>query len=184
MKKNTRLFFYKNIWYLIYEVVLLENNFYLSILNNKKQEEIAKIINSNEYTSKYGLVLTQKEVNNIIERRIETLKDTERIEFGEWIIDKLIKEFCDSPYISQQNYGETIYELIDIFYYYKNETQDLITDDELLKFMKEHFDGISQGSLDYLAGTVLDMMVENVLTGKPMDYMINREKTESDEEDE
>lgn len=161
----------------------MNDNFYLSILNNKKQEEITKIIKTNEYTYKYGLILKQEEVNNIIERRLETLKDTQRIEFGEWAIDKIIKEFCDSPYISGQNYAETIYELIDIFYYYKNETQDLITDDELLTFMKKHFDGISQGSLDYLAGTVLDRMCTNLLNGKPMDYMVNREKIEGDEED-
>lgn len=32
-----------------------------------------------------------------IKRRIEILKETGRIEFREGIIDKLIKEFCDSP---------------------------------------------------------------------------------------
>ena len=162
----------------------MDNNFYLSVISNKKKEEIAKIIKSNEYTSKYGLTLTGEQINNIVERRFETLKDTQRIEFGEWIIDRIIKEFCDSPYISNQNYAETIYELIDIFYYYKNETQDLVTDDELLKFMKENFDGIAQGSLEYLAGTVLDRMAENVLSGKPMDYLVNRENKEWYEEDE
>jgi hypothetical protein len=162
----------------------MNNNYYLSVLGNKKKQEIAKIIKSNEYTSKYGLKLTEEQINNIIERRFETLKDTGRLEFGDWIIDKIIKEFCNSPYISNQNYGETIYELIDIFYYYKNETNDLVTDDELLKFMKEHFDGIAQGSLDYLAGTVLDRMAENVLEGKPMDYLVNRESPQGYEEDE
>lgn len=162
----------------------MDHNFYLSVLNDQKQEEIAKIIQTNEYTSKYGLVLKQEDIQNIIERRLDVLKETQRLEFGEWAIDKIIKEFCDSPYISQQDYAETIYELIDIFYYYKNETQDLVPDDELIAFMKEHFDGICQGSLDYLAGTVLDRMCSNVLEGKPMDYMVDTEKIEAEEEEE
>lgn len=160
----------------------MNNDFYLSILNKKKQEEIAKIIKCNEYTNQYGLNITEEQVKNIVERRFEALRDTGRIEFGEWIVDRIIIEFCDSPYISQENFGETIYELINMFYYYKNETKDLITDDELLKFMKKYFDGIAQGSIDYLEGTILDRMADNVLNGRPMDYMVDREKFESDEE--
>lgn len=160
----------------------MDNNFYLSVLNNRKQEEISKIIECNEYTTQYGLTITEEQVKNIVERRFETLKETGRLEFGEWIINKIIIEFCASPYISQENYGETLYELIDIFYYYKNETKDLITDDELLKFMRKYFNGIAQGSLDYLAGTILDRMADNILNGRPMDYMVDREKFESDEE--
>ena len=85
-----------------------------------------------------------------IKRRIEILKETGRIEFREGIIDKLIKEFCDSPYTNQENYAETVYELLEMFYEYKNETMDLITDDELIEFMKKSFDGIAQGDLEYL----------------------------------
>lgn len=93
-----------------------------------------------------------------MERRKETLKETGRIELRVGIIDKLIKEFCDSPYVNQENFAETLYELIEIFYEYKNETMDLITDDELLAFMKKSFDGICQGNLEYLSGTILYKM--------------------------
>ena len=86
-------------------------------------------------------------------------------------IDKLIKEFCDSPYINQENYAETLYELVEIFYEYKNETLDLITDDELIKFMKKSFDEIAQGDLEYLSGTVMYRMRENLLNGKSIDYI-------------
>ena len=36
------------------------------------------------------------------------------------VIEKIILAFCDSPYISMHNYEETIHELLEIFYYYKN----------------------------------------------------------------
>ena len=131
---------------------------YLEIVNKRKQIEIANIKKCNEYTTQYGLILSDDQINNLLERRKETLKETGRIEFREGIIDKLIKEFCDSPYINQENYATTLYELVEIFYEYKNETMDLITDDELLAFMKKSFDGICQGNLEYLSGTILYKM--------------------------
>ena len=144
---------------------------YLDIVNKRKQIEIANIKKCNEYTNKYGLILSDNQISNLLERRKETLKETGRIEFREGIIDKLIKEFCDSPYINQENYAETLYELIEIFYEYKNETRDLITDDELIEFMKKSFDGIAGGDLEYLSGTVMYRMRENLLSGKPIDYI-------------
>ena len=153
-------------------------DFYLEIVNKRKQIEIANIKKCNEYTKKYGLILSDNQINNLLERRRETLKETGRIEFREGIIDKLIKEFCDSPYINQENYATTLYELIEIFYEYKNETMDLITDDELIEFMKKSFDGICQGDLEYLSGTVMYKMRENLLSGKPIDYVEEDENYE------
>ena len=144
---------------------------YLKIVNKRKQIEIANIKKCNEYTSQYRLALSDNQINNLLERRKETLKEAGRIEFREGIIDKLIKEFCDSPYINQENYAETLYELVEIFYEYKNETMDLISDDELIGFMKKSFDGICQGDLEYLSGTVMYRMRENLLNGKPIDYI-------------
>lgn len=144
---------------------------YLEIVNKRKQIETANIKKCNEYTNKYGLILSDNQISNLLERRKETLKETGRIEFREGIIDKLIKEFCDSPYINQENYAETLYELIEIFYEYKNETMDLITDDELIEFMKKSFDGICQGDLEYLSGTALYRMRENLLSGKSLGYI-------------
>ena len=148
----------------------MEKN-YLDIVNKRKQIEITNIKKCNEYTSKYGLVLSDNQISNLLERRKETLKETGRIELKVGIIDKLIKEFCDSPYIDQENYAETLYELVEIFYKYKNETMDLISDDELIRFMKKSFDGIAGGNLEYLSGTVMYRMRENLLSGKPIDYI-------------
>ena len=145
-------------------------NLYLDIANKRKQIEIANIKKCNEYTNQYGLMLTDNQITNLLERKKETLKETGRIEFREGIIDRIIKEFCDSPYINQDNYALTLYELIEVFYEYKNETMDLITDDELIIFMKKSFDGICEGDIEYLAGTIMYRMRENLLKGKPLDY--------------
>lgn len=145
-------------------------NFYFDITNKRKQIEIANIKKCNKYTNQYGLTLTDNQIVNLLERKKEVLKETGRIEFREGIIDKIIREFFDSPYISQDNYFFTLYELVEIFYEYKNETMDLITDDELITFMKKSFDGICKGDIKYLAETIMYRMKENLLKGKNLDY--------------
>ena len=50
----------------------------------------------------------------IVETRTVSLKSNGRIEFGGGVVEKIIKEFCDSPYISMHNYVETLHELIEI----------------------------------------------------------------------
>lgn len=145
-------------------------NFYFDITNKRKQIEIENIKKCNKYTNQYGLTLTDNQIVNLLERKKEVLKETGRIEFREGIIDKIIKEFFDSPYINQDNYFFTLYELVEIFYEYKNETMDLITDDELITFMKKSFDGICKGDIKYLAETIMYRMKENLLKGKNLDY--------------
>ena len=50
---------------------------YLEIVNKRKQIEIANIKKCNEYTKKYGLILSDNQINILLERRKETLKETE-----------------------------------------------------------------------------------------------------------
>lgn len=120
----------------------------------------------------------------LVETRSLALKRNGRIEFGGGTIDKLIKGFCDSPYISKNNYTETLHELIEIFYYYKNETLDLVSDDDLINFMKKSFDGCCEGSLDLLCGRELANMASNIRFGYSPNYLFQSESNEEDEYDE
>jgi hypothetical protein len=56
-------------------VLKLEDS-YLEIINKRKQLEISNIKKCNEYTSKYGLILSDNQINNLLERRKETLEKT------------------------------------------------------------------------------------------------------------
>lgn len=134
-----------------------------------QKQAVSAITRCNDYTERFGLVLTQAQAVELVDTRSLTLRDTGRIEFGGGVIDKIIKEFCDSPYISMHNYAETLHELIEIFYYYKNETMDLISDDDLIKFMKSYYDGVCQGSLDLLSGRELYRLANNLRFGLPAD---------------
>lgn len=127
-----------------------------------EKRTINAIVECNSYTENFGLSLTPEQALQLVETRSVSLKATGRIEFGTGIIDKLVKEFCDSPYISMRNYTEIINELIEMFYYYKNETLDLMSDDELIGFMKKAFDGVCQGSIELLSGRELSNMAHNL----------------------
>ena len=151
---------------------------YLEIVNKRKEIEITNIEKCNKITSKYGLVLSNKQILGLLEKRKETLKATGRVEFRGGVIEKIIKEFCNSPYINKENYESTLYELIDIFYEYKNETMDLITDDELIDFMKKSFDGVCKGDIEYLSGTIMYQMREKLINGKSIDNIKDGEDFE------
>lgn len=124
-----------------------------------------EIFQCNEFTSEYGLKLSEEDVKEIVKTRNMALEKSGRIEFNGQIINKIITNFCDSPYISQYNYSDTINELVEIFYNYKNETLDYISDDELIEIMKENFDNYCQGSLELLEGKVLYKIADNIRNG-------------------
>ena len=49
-------------------------NFYLDIANKRKQIEIANIKKCNEYTNQYGLMLTDNQITNLLERKKRNIK--------------------------------------------------------------------------------------------------------------
>ncbi|MBQ2774882.1 MAG: hypothetical protein IJF40_03195 [Clostridia bacterium] len=104
----------------------------------------------NQETSKYGLTLTDKEITQLQVQRFEALKSSGRVEFGQGILRPLIMKFCDSQFIHKSNYAETLAALQEMFYYFKTESGDYLSDNELLTIMKSIFDGAAQGSLEYL----------------------------------
>lgn len=115
-----------------------------------KQLTPGDLLVSNEETRKYGLVITNAEAEEIIEARNRSISSHGRVELGIEVVKKIIVVFSTSAYINRDEYAETISELVDIFYYMKNETEDTIGDDELIDMMQVYYNGSCQGSLDLL----------------------------------
>ena len=133
---------------------------FMLLLSEQGRVDLLK--KTNAYAGRYGLCLTDAEIQELIVRRRECLTEQQRVEFGNGILDKIIFAFCDSAYIYQDNYAETIAELQRIFYLYKNESLDEWTDDELIRIMRDVFDRECQGSLEYLEETLLDQFARNI----------------------
>ena len=119
-------------------------------VNMIQKSAAAKIMRCNETTGRYGLTLSSESVKALLKIRAEVLVRTGRVEFEGGVIEKIIFEFCDSPYITQDNYSDIMEELIDIFYTFKSETLDAVDDDESIVFMKKDFDTSCEGSIDLL----------------------------------
>lgn len=139
---------------------VIKNRTELALVNAKQE-----IRACNEFTERFGLTLNEKEIDELVQCRLNTLKNSGRIEFGGGILPKLIFAFCDSPYIDQSNYEEILAALQEAFYYYKSGALDALTDDELIEFMVSVFNGRAQGSTEYLFGTSLDALCRYARNG-------------------
>lgn len=104
----------------------------------------------------YGLSLSEADIGELVELRSQALKSTGRVEFGGGILPKLIRAFCSSPYVDQQSYTSILADLQDAFYYFKNESQDRFSDDELIEFMVSVFNGRAEGSTELLTAISLE----------------------------
>lgn len=120
---------------------------------NKAKEEIRCC---NDLNQLYGLTLTEADITELVELRAQALRSTGRVEFGGGILPKLIRAFCKSPYVDQYNYAAILGDLQDAFYYFKNESEDRFSDDDLIEFMAQVFNGRAEGSTELLATISLE----------------------------
>lgn len=146
---------------------------------------VNKLLDCNKYTSKYGIVLSKENVKELIFSKNKALKNLGRVEFSESIMRELILEFSSSPFINN-NCVNIFSQLMEVFYYYKNETEDFLSDKTLLKEMKRYFNTTCQGSVELLkdremaqlswflknGGKDLDILYEDLLD----EYGNNRNK--------
>ena len=117
------------------------------------QEEIRRC---NDLNQLYGLTLTETDIQELVELRGQALRATGRVEFGGGILPKLIRAFCNSPYIDPNNYAAILVDLQEAFYYFKNESEDRFSDDDLIEFMSQVFNGQAHGSTDVLTTISLE----------------------------
>ncbi len=90
-----------------------EQNWLASI---NRQTWLKQVQETNQYTEKFGLTLSEKDTQLLFEEKNHTLKAEQRVEFGQGILPQIIYAFCDSSFLSQNNYVETLIRLQEIFY--------------------------------------------------------------------
>ena len=151
----------------------MQNN-YLQKLSENYQ--VGQILKTNETSKENGLTLTEEEAKALVAARGDTLREERRVEFGDSISPKLIRTFADSSFLNQEDYAETIARLQEIFFLYKNESMDMVTDDELLAIMKNAYENESAGDLEYLEGTALEAFARSVRAGENWADRYKREK--------
>jgi len=119
-------------------------------LSRGREQLTAVLQGCNSLSTRYGLILARADMRMLAEKQAEALQSTGRVEFGHGPYEKLVYAFCDSPYLSQADYAETLAELCALFYRFKSESGERWSDDELIESMKQLYDGECQGSLDLM----------------------------------
>lgn len=119
----------------------------------------------NELTLKYGLKLTDKEINNLIDHKNNILKEIGRVEILDNTLENLIYEFCDSNYIDSENYYQTLYDLTNIFYTYQNEFCYKLTDEQIIKYLKMNFENNCASSIELLESVYFEDLKNKLSNG-------------------
>ena len=128
-------------------------------------QALEALLACNTVTVHFGLELSETDAAELLAGRKTALREQQRVEFGQGVLPKLIVAFCSSSYLQQDDFVETLLALQEIFYLYKNEALDELGDDELIAFMRQQFESVCFGDLDYLAGTCLERFSRAVRSG-------------------
>ena len=142
----------------------MADSFSVSLYQTQLRTATRELHTCNEVSQRYGLTLTDTQILTLVQARFEALQTAGRMELGESLLPRLVYAFCDSPFINKTDYLATLMALQELFYTFKNECDDALTDDELIEALKCVFDGKAHGSLEYLENlTVSDLY--HALTG-------------------
>ena len=144
----------------------MDNPFELAPLDALKAQGVKTLQACNEKTEPYGLSLTEEQIRMMMVQHLDALHSAGRIAFDQRPLRDLILGFCSSPYLSRRSYMETLCELLTIFYYVKNETDNRVPDDDLIACMRRAYDTVCGGTLEYLA----DYTIEALIRGRGDDW--------------
>lgn len=112
------------------------------------------ILGCAEYAEKHGIIIDERCAAALAEAKTKALGVSGRVEFGESAAAVIIEAFADSPYLSNENFTETMSVVIGVFYEAKNAVADRVSDRALAEFLRRAFDGVCGGDADSLGGTV------------------------------
>lgn len=67
----------------------MKENISLALQDIQKKQTLMELKSCNELTIKYGLTLTDEDIDELIKNRFKSLKDNGRIEFSKGILKKV-----------------------------------------------------------------------------------------------
>ena len=110
----------------------------------------------NKVTQRYGITLSPGDIQALVVGRVDALQETERVEFGRGVAKDLVLAFSSSVYVAQSSFVQTVLELQDLFYLFKNESDEQIPDDDLIATMRSLYDDVAQGDMQRLTEALFD----------------------------
>lgn len=143
----------------------MENNILRFTMNDISEQSSKKLMKLNDESINYGLVLSPKDINDIIKHTNETLIKIGRIETSTEALEKIIEIVYSSPYTDKDNYVENINDMQEIFYYFKNQVLDLLSDDKVIEILERTYDE-KRGEILQIQGAIDEFTKEFKLRGE------------------
>jgi len=138
----------------------------ISFENISLQPITEHILSLNEITSKFGLTLSEKDARELSETRNKAVCENERIEIGLGVVPAIVEKFCRSRYINSENFTYILNEVTYLFYYIKTETDDKISDKELVNELFKRFELQCRGSIDVLENREVGRIIRKINSGE------------------
>lgn len=138
----------------------MDNKILFSYNNSITTDQINSILKFNDTSKKRNISLTKEEAKDLIISKNFSLKKYERIEFNDNSTKKIMYEFSSSDFINKHSYLQTLEAIIDLFYLLKNESEDKISDDDLILIMKEKYENVCFGDISILGSILYDYIHE------------------------
>jgi hypothetical protein len=129
------------------------------------EPSVTEILDTNQNSTAFGLRLKPEDAVLLIKERNRAIRNTGRVETGLGVLTRIINVFCRSAYINSNDYVQTLGDLVQIFYLFKNETEDYVDDDELVIVMSEYYNHSCKGSLELLKYKELPQYAARVKEG-------------------
>lgn len=138
----------------------------ISFENISLQPIEESILSLNETTKKYGLILSEKDAKELSETRNKAVSENERIEIGLGAVPSIVEKFCRSRYVNGENFTYILNEVTYLFYYIKTETDDKISDAELIDELFKRFELQCRGSIDVLENREVGRIIRKINSGE------------------
>lgn len=124
------------------------------------KKRVDNILQCNRVLENHGLMITEEQALELIQSQQMAVKDVGRIEFTNTIIEDIITTFSDSQFFTKYDFSNQLNELLEIFYYYREMTDGLLSDDDIIKYLYLSFEGPCQGSLSWLGDNQLNVLLD------------------------
>lgn len=154
----------------------------ISLENVSLRPVSEEILALNEVSRNYGLVLSEEDARELSEMRNKAIVENERVEIGVGAVADIIKRFCTSRYITEENYTYVLNEVTYLFYFIKTETDDKISDADLIEELFTRFELYCRGSIDTLEGREVERIIRKINSGDNY-YKWYRDRDELDYSD-
>lgn len=153
----------------------------ISFENISLQPITEHILSLNEVTGKYGLVLSEKDARELSDTRNKAVSENERIEIGFGAVPAIVEKFCRSRYVNNENFTYILNEVTYLFYYIKTETDDGISDSELIDELFKRFELQCRGSIDVLENREVGRIIRKINSGdKYFEWYKDRDELDYD----